>query len=402
MRRRDDGSADKARALVLSPEAPYPPVGGGAMRTASLIQYLAARYETDLIVFREPGASNPKASIPAGLLRATLVLELPVHGRGSAARTLRNLRRLLLGVPPLNDRFHGFEAPIRQWLQDRRYELAVVEHFWCAPYARLLRSHADHLVLDLHNVESELHAGLARTEPLPSRWAHRRFAGCCRRLEDRWLREFSAVVTASEEDAARVRAIAPGTPTAVYPNAIPLVPQPRVPEQEAIVFSGNLEYPPNVAAVRFFRREVWPLLRARRPRLVWWVFGKNPQGVARYLRGDPQIELIGPVEDAMGILAAAQVVVAPVLAASGTRFKILEAWAAGRAVVSTTIGAEGLGARHGEHLLLADEARSFAAAVAALLDSPERRRALGQAGRSLYERCFCWEAAWTRLREVGI
>ncbi len=372
------------------------------MRTASLIEYLASRYQTDLIVFREPGAPDPRAAMPAGLLRDILVVDLPAHGRSPAARALRNLRRLLRGVPPLNDRFHGFEAQMRRWLDNRRYALAVVEHFWCAPYAGLLRLHADRLILDLHNVESELHEGLARSEPPLLRPAYRRFARCCRRLEALWLREYSQVLATSEEDAARVRAIAPGALAVVYPNALPPVPQPRVPEQEAIVFSGNLEYPPNVAAVRFFRREVWPRLRAERPRLLWRVFGKNPQGVARYLRGDPQIELIGPVEDAIEMLARAQVVVAPLLAASGTRFKILEAWAAGRAVVSTTIGAEGLGARHGEHLLVADEPRSFAAAISALLDSAERRRALGEAGRSLYERRFSWEAAWSRLAEAGI
>ncbi len=92
----------------------------------------------------------------------------------------------------------------------------------------------------------------------------------------------------------------------------------------------------------------------------------------------------------------------PLRAGSGTRFNILEAWAAGRAVVSTTIGAEGLGTVDGEHLLLADTPERFAEAVSALLDSADLRRRLGRAGRRLYEERYTWESAWVSLIEVGL
>ena len=134
-----------------------------------------------------------------------------------------------------------------------------------------------------------------------------------------------------------------------------------------VVFSGNLEYHPNISAVRFFRRRVWPRLRARWPKLRWRLVGKNPRGVAAFTAGDARIEVTGPVPDAVPEIARAKVAVVPLLAGSGTRLKILEAWAAGVAVVSTSVGAEGLDARDGEHLLLADDAASFADAVDRLL-----------------------------------
>lgn len=400
MRRPD--AASKPAALVLSPEAPYPPIGGGALRIASLVEYLAPRYAVDLIVFREPGAPDPRAAIPKDRLERVCVLALPVHAGSGPARAARNLRRLVLGRPPLNDRFSGYSQVISEWLGGRRYRLAVIEHSWCAPYGEALAPHAERLVLDLHNVESELYRRLAHSERFPLRLAFARFHACCLRLERQWLPRFSLLLATSPEDAAHAALIAPDTPVAVFPNAIPLAPQPRRPEEEVIVFSGNLEYQPNIAAVRFFRRQIWPLVRARWPGLIWRVVGKNPHAVARYLRDDPRIELAGPVEDAAEALAAARVVVVPLLAASGTRFKILEAWAAGRAVVSTRVGAEGLGARDGEHLVLADEPRAFAAAVSELLASPERRGALGQAGRALCEERFSWEAAWVHLAAAGI
>jgi glycosyltransferase involved in cell wall biosynthesis len=168
-------------------------------------------------------------------------------------------------------------------------------------------------------------------------------------------------------------------------------------DEEAIVFSGNMEYHPNVAAVRFFRAEVWPRLRERWPALVWRLVGKNPDAVKQYTSGDPRIQVAGPVDDAVRELARARAAVVPVLAGSGTRFKILEAWAAGIPVVSTSVGAEGLPARDGENILLADTGPAFAETVSRLLASPALRGRLGVAGRRLLEREFTWETAWTKL-----
>jgi glycosyltransferase involved in cell wall biosynthesis len=391
---------NRRRALVLCPEAPYPMAGGGPIRTASLIEYLAQRYTVDIIVFREPGAPPPP--VPAGLVSDACTIDLPFHSRRAPACAMRNLVRYIAARPPLNDRFAGFAAPMSAFLRGRRYDLALVEHFWCAPYAPHLAPHAARLVLDLHNLESALYGGYARTAFWPASSMFRRFQRSCRRMESEWLPRFALVLAASSEDAARARCIAPASKVHVYPNALRDTPQPRVPERNVVAFSGNLEYPPNISAVRFFAREVWPRLRQSQPGLVWRVIGKNPSGVADYLRGDPRIELRGPVEDAIAELAEARVVVAPIDSGSGTRVKILEAWAAGRAVVSTALGAEGLGARHGEHLLVACGAQAFAGSVARLLDSPADREALGRAGRRLLEDRFTWTRAWEILAALGL
>jgi glycosyltransferase involved in cell wall biosynthesis len=378
---RKPGADSRPAALLLSPEAPYPRVGGGPLRTASVVEDLARRYALDVIVFREPGAPDPGPVFPPGLVREVRVIDLPRHSKTPAARAFRNFARLVKGAPPLNDRFHGFGREIVTACGGCRYDLAVIEHLWCAPYADLLP--AVRVVLDLHNIESILYRSLAHTEPWPVSLAYARFAVAARRIEARWLPRFAAVLTASAEDAARIAPLA--AKVHVFPNTIPPVPQPQVPEENVVAFSGNLEYAPNLSAVRFFRREIWPRLRAEWPDLRWRLIGMNPHAVARYVRGDSRIEVTGPVADAVEALAAARVVVVPLLAGSGTRFKILEAWAAARAVVSTTLGAEGLGAHDGEHLLLRDTPDSFATAVANLLASPEERARLGAAGRTRME-----------------
>ena len=390
-------SDDRAAALLLAPEAPYPLSGGGSLRTASLLEYLGRHYALDLIVFRQPGAAEPASLLPAGLVRRVTVIDLPATRRSPAARAVRNAVRLARGVPPLVDRFAGFDAQVEQAVEGRSYEIGVIEHSWCAPYLERIAGACRRTVLDLHNVESVLHARCAQVEGGAVGLAHRIFGEASARFEAEWLPRFGEVLAPSAEDARSVALLAPGARVRVYPNAIPWTPVPPKTEEQMIVFSGNLEYHPNLSAVRFFAREIWPTLRERWPHLVWRLVGKAPQSVEKLVPVDPRIQLSGPVEDAVAELARAQVAVVPLLAGSGTRFKILEAWAAALPVVSTSIGAEGLPARDGEHLLLADTAAAFADAVSRLLTCKNLRVSVGNSGRLLLEKEFTWVSAWASL-----
>jgi hypothetical protein len=362
-----------------------------------MLHYLATARAVDLIVFREPGATHPALELPPGLVDRLVVLDLPAHRRTFAVRAARNAARVARRIPPLIDRFSGFEEEISRAVEGRRYDIGLIEHFWCAPYLPQILPVCAHTALNLHNVESVLHKRCAQTEDPAQAFAHRVFARASAALEREWLPRFHQVLVASQTDAAIACAIAPSARVSVYPNAIPFTPLPRRGNDEAIVFSGNMEYHPNRSAVRFFRTEVWPQLRERWPRLVWRLAGKNAAAVQQFTRGDPRIEVSSNVENAVVELARSRVAIAPLLAGSGTRLKILEAWAAGLPVVSTTIGAEGLPARDGEHLLIADGPARFEEAVSRLLSCCKLSRSLGDAGRLLLEKEFTWESAWKNL-----
>ena len=392
----DSASDQRAAALLMAPEAPYPLLGGGALRTASLLEHLGRHYALDLIVFQQPGAAEPASLLPAGLVRRVTVIPLPVNRRGQAARAIRNAARLARGVPPLVDRFAGFGRQVERAVAERHYEIGVIEHSWCAPYLEQISSACRRTVLDLHNVESVLHARCARVEGGTVGLAHRVFAEVSARFEAEWLPRFGEVLAPSASDARFVAAVAPAARVRVYPNAIPWTPAPPKTEEPVIVFSGNLEYHPNLSAVRFFAREIWPRLRDHWPQLVWRLVGKAPEAAAKLVTG-PRVEFSGPVEDAVAELARAQVAVVPLLAGSGTRFKILEAWAAAVPVVSTSLGAEGLPVLDGEHLLLADTAPAFADAVSRLLTCRDLRSVIGNSGRLLLEKEFTWVSAWSSL-----
>ncbi|HEY4363928.1 MAG TPA: glycosyltransferase [Bryobacteraceae bacterium] len=356
------------RALFLSPEPPIAGAGGGGLRSASLLAFLRTKFEVDVVDFT-----------------------LREHSKSTPARVWRNAARLGRGVPPLFDRYSGYERQLASKLAAKKYALGIVEHFWCASYAPLLRQHCDRLALDLHNIESELAQTHARAARWPASWASSRFAEAYRRLEKEWLPRFDTLLVTSEQDRARVT----HPHVIVYPNALPAIAEPHVPEEHCIVFSGNLEYHPNIEAVRWFRANVWP--RVRSTGVEWRLVGRNPEAIASLVSGDDSIKLIGPVDDAVAELARAKVCIVPLLSGSGTRFKILEAWAAKRAVVSTTLGAEGLGARNDEHLLIADNPEKFVAQIEQLLGDTARRERLGAAARELYLKQFTWPVAWRAL-----
>src|ERR1019366_836977 len=198
-------------ALFLAPEAPYPIAGGGSLRSASLLEYLGRHYEVDVVVFRQPGDPDPASRIPSGLVRRVTVLELPPNRRSFAARALRNAGRAVRRTPPLVDRFAGFSAQIARALSGARYDLGVIEHSWCAPYLEQVSPLCTRTVLDLHNVESVLHARCAGVAAGGVRCraaaaAHRIFQHASRELERVWLPRFSLVLATSQADAELVRA----------------------------------------------------------------------------------------------------------------------------------------------------------------------------------------------------
>jgi len=397
----DSKKADSGKALFLSPEPPFPLNGGGPLRSTSILHFLARRFKVHLVTFQERGSSQD--TTVAGPLPLTLtIIDLPRHARYLSARIGRNAVRLLRRRLPLSDRFCGPDSfrQVERALDGERYAVAVIEHFWCAPYLDLLRPRTDMLILDLHNVESVLHARCASSEPWPRSAVHARFARIAAREERETLAKFDLVLTASDSDRRMVLDLCPAARVAVVPNTLPEIPEPSEPEEHVIAFSGNLEYHPNMTAVRHFREQIWPRLRQADPDLRWRLIGRNEHAIHRYVQGDERIEVTGPVDDAVRELARAKVVVVPLLSGSGTRIKVLEAWAAARAVVATALGAEGLPIENGADILLVDEPRAMADTILNLLaDEPSRRR-LGQAGRSKFEQNGCWPEAWRALEQL--
>ena len=386
-------------ALLISPESIWPSHGGGPLRTLSILEYLRRGCVVDLVLFHDPAQPDPRPAIPAGMVRDVLLIPLPAHSRSLSARVLRNARRLARGAVPLTDRFAGFESILASWLVGRRYDLALVEHFWCASYAPVLRGAADRLVLDLHNIESSLLATSSSAAAGLHAAALGAFAARCRGQERRWLPCYDLLLAASRADAGR---LPPQSRIAIVPNTLPPIDLPAAAPDGTIAFSGNLAYGPNTDAAAWFARDIWPLVRRRRPQLRWRVIGRGVEALSSVVSGDPSIECTGPVANAIDWLARSSVAVVPVRAGSGTRVKILEAWAAGVPVVSTSLGCEGLDAIPGEHLLVENAPSLFVDAIIRILDTPALSQQLRCSARVLFESQYNWSAAWRALSDAGL
>ncbi len=391
--------------LILSPESPYPLHGGGQYRTASLIHYFAQFAEVDLVLISESGKP---ALLPSGLVRSQKTIPLPVHGKGTLERYVRNARRALAGVPPLIDRLSGLSQQISNAIGKESYDLGVIEHFWMAPYLADLEKCCGQVALDLHNVESVLHERCARASTGLVAAGHRRFTGVTRRLEARLLPGFSMVLATSENDEKVAKALAPSVKIAVYPNALPEREIPVPPcnadaEPPVIVFSGNFEYHPNIDAVGYLATSIWPMVRKEYPGARLRLVGRGDGHIRHLLPSGLGIEVTGPVEDARREIGDATLVIAPLRAGSGTRIKILEAWSAARPVLATPLAAEGLEVREGgsdANIVLADTAEQFAGKVAELIAKPDWMEILGANGRRTFEQRYTWRAAWKSLDRI--
>src|SRR5580658_8886501 len=293
--------------LMLSPEPPYPLEGGGAYRIASLLHYFARFAEVDLILISESGkqALLPPGPLHSQLARTQQVVPLPHHSRGLPARYARNAGRAIRGVPPLIDRVSGLGSLIERAIAGRTYDIGVVEHFWCAPYIEQLSACCDTTILDLHNIESALHDRCAHLPGAGAglmRAGHRRFASASRKLEADLFPRFSLVLATSKEDAAIAGQIAPQARMAVYPNSLPWVETPQSAELSTVVFSANFEYHPNIDAVGFLVREIWPFVRARCPGVRLRLVGRGDAFVRHLLppgtAEQTGIEVTGPIPDA--------------------------------------------------------------------------------------------------------
>ena len=287
-------------------------------------------------------------------------------------------------------------------VRGRTYDTGVIEHFWCAPYVEQLATVCKHTIIDLHNVESELHSSCAQSLSWPMSSAHRRFQRSCLREEQYWLPRFGRLLVTSDEDAAPGATGESRSSSDCIPECIAHGVCSCDPGATGHRILGKFRIPPEHSGVQYFVKEIWPRLATEFPRLKLRLIGKNPGAVTRYISGVAGIETTGPVEDAIRELAKVEVAVVPLISGSGTRLKILEAWAAARPVVSTTLGAEGLGARHGIDIVLADTPDAFVASVTRLLGSKEERLRIGCAARHNFEEGFTWETAWKSLDGDGL
>jgi glycosyltransferase involved in cell wall biosynthesis len=259
------------------------------------------------------------------------------------------------------------------------------------------------LVLDEHNVEFE---ALERTARMESSIARRFFntveAVKFKREELAAWGHADLCLFTSNREVVLARSLSPGLAAVAVPNGVDLEyfqPQPVQFEARSIVFTGTIGYRPNADAVQYLVRDILPRVHRLRPDAVLTVVGGYVPPSIRRLAG-PKVVMTGRVPDVRPYISRAGVVVAPLRIGSGTRLKVLEALAMSKAMVSTTLGCEGIAVTPGEHLVVADDPESFANEVVRMLDDRNAATAMGARGRALAERLYGWPVITSKMERA--
>jgi glycosyltransferase involved in cell wall biosynthesis len=391
------------RILTVMPAAPYPLRATGlSLRYLPILQRLGARHHVDLLLI---GWGRISPAVRAGLEHhCQAVDELDLHDCGPAslpARAATRIRSMLPGAPPRAytlSRGGRLRERLRSALDARRFDVMLWVTASYTPY--LPEAYARRAVIDF--IDSPA-LGVARGV-----FGHGSAAwlGWLERYSMlRWERElrsrFASTIYISSLDAGVIDAAAAAVdvvPNGVSandytPDAVPL-------ESPNIGFVGNMDYGPNVEAVEWLHREVFVPLRASRPELTFYIVGRNPGPRVRRLADDPRIVVTGEVASAWEYLNALDVCTMPLLKGAGMKNKILEAMRAGRPVVTTSIGNEGIDAQSGQHLVVCRDAHDVRVSILELLSDPAARASMGQAARAFVQERFCWDASAERVESI--
>ncbi len=386
------------KLLILMPSFPSPTWGAGT-RNYYFLRALAAQHTVSLLCLIDE--KEDRTGLPA--------LEKYVHKVRYVFRPSSSIRRKqqLLSMARLksysltSNRSEEVQQALDKLLAEEHFDAVFFESALIADY-RLPQGVKR--VIDQHNVEYAL---LRRTFERESshlrKWYNWLEYHLLRPAEVRLCAQADVVLTTSEPDCLLLKETLPGQDIQVVPNGVDLETFQcdfSTPLSNQLVFTGAMNYYPNIEAVLSFARRCWPQIRERIPNATWKIVGREPPLEVKRLEELPGVIVTGTVSDVRPYLNSSSVAIAPLQVGGGTRLKILEAFAMGKAVVSTSIGCEGLSVVPGKHLVVADRPEDFAEAVITLLLDPEKCQALGRAGRTLVEEEYSWERCCDQLLSV--
>lgn len=428
------------KILFLTPQLPNPPHKGTTIRNFNLIKQLSREHEIHLLSFIRSEDDLPWCEELRKYCRSVQTVVAPAH---SMARRLVTF--FFSPMPDMAVRLPSdeFAEKLDAALRREDYDVVQVEGIEMARYGFLAQGYdlagtllagmgwptrgdpvsCAHLVFDDHNAEYVLQRRVYETDRrYPRRWARAFYswvqARRLRRYETAICRAADHVIAVSERDKEALQVIAPAAPVTVVPNGVDsafftaMAPNSaaagsgytaspsRVRHLASLVFTGTLDFRPNIDAVTWFCHEVLPLIKKEVFHIHFYIVGKSPSREVQCLTDDAAVTVTGYVPDVRPYVAQAKVYVVPIRMGSGTKLKVLEAMAMGVPVVSTRLGAEGIAVNAGEEILLADDPADFAASVIELISNEPLRASMGRKGRVLMETRYDWQVIVPELAKV--
>lgn len=406
---------NSVKVLWLAHAIPYPPHAGFLLRSYNLLRELA-RYQTvDLVAFvQEPWLRTLFPSLEEGLNESRRALQefchsvtfLPIDRVARPLGKQRTALEALLGGSSYSTSWlisKRGRAAIRQRLAADAYDLVHFDTVGLAPYRGLAGSTP--ATLTHQNIESHMMLRRARTATNAVARAYFRHEGVrLRAVEQQTAAAFAAHITCSELDSIRLREIVPHVNAVVVPNGVDCeffasAGAPTRPN--SLVFVGTMNWYPNVDAMQFFLRDIWPDLKRQIPAVTLDIAGSNPPAsLVQLAKSLPGVSVHGYLPDIRPMIDSAALFVCPIRDGGGTKLKILDALAMRKCVVAHPVACEGINVTPGKDVIFASAPQEFITEIRALFADPVRREAIGAAGRALVEKQYSFRAIGAQFNTV--
>lgn len=389
------------KVLQLCNKPPYPSVDGGTLAMNSITQgLLSAGCEVKVLSMCSDKHPVLESRMTEEYCRAT---------RFEAVHIDLGLHPLDAGVAVLcGESYHvkrfvskEFARKLVQVLEAERFDVVHVESVFMTPYVHIIREHSEAKVfLRAHNVEHTIWRRVAQSERNPfKRWYLKHLSLTLAAYEREHLNDYDGVVSITENDAQQLREMGCRKPMLAIPFGITPETGTRVEEEPNSLFHiGSMDWMPNQEGVRWFLKQVWPKVHKRMPQLTLYLAGRRmPDDLMRLdMEG---VRVLGEVPDAMYFIESKQINVVPLLSGSGIRVKIIEAMSVGKVVVTTSIGAEGIGCTDGRDVLIADTPEQYVEQLERCVNDPELCRTIGGNAACLIAEKYGNEQLTKRLLE---
>jgi sugar transferase (PEP-CTERM/EpsH1 system associated) len=395
------------RILWLKSDLLLPLDKGGKLRTWHLMRHLAKHHDITYVAFQEP--ATPAADVEGmhDVARRVETITRADPAKGTLRFYADAAWHLVDPLPYAVAKYRSreFKQRVNTLLAGQAFDLIVCDFLF--PAVNLPKRLPCPAVIFTHNVESEIWRRHAETKTgMLSRLLYHAQYRRMLRYEGGALERFDGVLAVSDQDGETFSRLYPGAitrPVHVVPTGVDtdyFTPSPSGRHSREMVFTGSMDWLPNEDAMVFFCREVLPIIRAEEPGVRLTIVGRAPTPTVRSLADGASIEVTGGVADVRPYMKDAAVYIVPLRIGGGTRLKIFEAMAMGKAVVSTAVGAEGLPVTNGEQIMLADDPRTFAGAVVRLMRDLDRRRQIESAARALVVEHHDWSAVAGALEDA--
>ena len=380
--------------LFLTPYLPYPPHGGGQIRTLNLIKIVSKYHNVSLLSLVQQDELDYISGLEKYCDVKPLQLKVRKYGR------LKSLLSLYPYVTMLKHYSYENQRLIHHFIKNNHFHIIQVESLYMSAYVQNITNIPK--IFDAHNIESDI---LYRT--FTSKISVKSILNGIdylknRRYEQNAIRSFNACISVSEIDNKRLLEMG-AQKLMTLPNCADLnyfYPIERKDFSPKIIFTGFMNWYPNVDAIECFCNEAYSILKEKIPDIKFYVVGRDPKESVQKFSEHKDIIITGEVPDVRPFISDSDVCIVPLRIGGGTRLKILEYFAMEKPVISTSIGAEGLDVINGKHLIIEDDVSKFPDRIAELLNDPEYAKNIAKNGRKLVGEKYSWDQYGEKLNQL--